>query len=496
LAHTFGPFTLSEDRRLHRGPDLVPLGRPASALLASLAAAQGQPVTKEQLMSEVWPGRAVADVNLTVQIANLRKSLGRADDGLDWITSVPRFGYLLRMQDGAEAPRSKVPILAVVPFKNLTGDGAFQHIAIGLVDELVSALSRFRGFGVLSRVGLGHDELHSRAQVPTGANYVLDGSLQFASGDIRVVVTLASRDGRTLWSDRFDGRLLDQFDFQSRVVQQVAAIIEPRIRLVELEASRRKRPANLDAYDHFLRGRARLLEFEEEANSDAISMLEQAIAMEPDNGVYLGFACWAFEMRITLGWPILGAAERSRCIALAGEAIVRAADDAEVLARCGIALQLIAQEYARGLAVAERAAELNPNDPIALVNAGLAHYLGGSLDAGLEQLQYCISLQPNYAYEAMGIAANLLCCLERHDEALYWATRSLSINPNYQPSQWAAAASLAHLGRLTESSAAVGTLLRQAPGMTIEKLVRVHPRDRQREASLLAGLRLAGMPEN
>ena len=495
MHYAFGPFVLDNGGRvLRRGDETIPLGRRGLALLKTLLSAEGAALSKEQLRAEVWPGLVVEDVNLSVQIAHLRKALGKAPDGQDWVVTVPRFGYRLSTVAQLEQGRPPVPMLVVLPLLNLTGDLSRQHVVEGLVDELIAALSRFRGFGVFSRsASFAHREKTNPAD-SIGADYLLEGSLRMLGDVLRLVLTLAGKDGRSLWSGTFSGRIDDVFSFQDEVVRQVAAIIEPRIQATELSRSWRQRPSSLDAYDMFLRGVAKLYEFEETPNAEAISLLERAISIEPENGAYLGFACWALEMRITMGWPALSDSDRHRCIELANDAITRAGDDAVVLAHCGVALQLVGLEYDRGLAVAERAVACNPNDPVALVNAGLAHYLGGSLESALERLHYCIALQPNDAYDAMGIISNVYAGLNRHEEALLWAKRGLAINASFQPNHWVAVASAAHLGRLDEAREALVRLLSHAPGLTVAKLLRVRPRDHSRDEGIVGGLRLAGMP--
>lgn len=485
MGNAFGPFVLDDERTvLYRGAETIPLGRRGFALLQVLLAHDGGPVSKEQLLAEVWPGLIVEDVNLSVQVAHLRKALGRTPDGQDWVVTVPRYGYRLLAADAAGQRASPVPMLAVLPFHNLTGDGSQQYLVDGLVDELSSALSRFRGFGVFSR----------GARLASGADYVVEGSLRTVGPEIRVVITLANREGRTLWSDSFGGRLGELLSFQDHVVRQVASIIEPRIHATELSRAARKPPASLDAYELYLRGIAKLYAFDEPSNAEAISLLDRAIAIEPDNGTYLGFACWAVEMRISLGWPLLPEVDARRCIDLGNRAIERAGDDATVLAHCSVALQMIGLEYERGLAIAERAAALNPNDPVALLHAGLAHFLGGSLETALERLHYCIALQPNDAFEAMGIVACVYAALPRYDEALAWAKRSLAINSNYLPSHWIAVAAAFHLGREEEARTALRNMLARHPGTTVAGLQRVRPRDRRRDTPLYAALLGAGLP--
>jgi tetratricopeptide (TPR) repeat protein len=199
-------------------------------------------------------------------------------------------------------------------------------------------------------------------------------------------------------------------------------------------------------------------------------------------------------LRYSQGYPELSGCDAERCVELANKAIERAGDDAAVLAHCGIALQLVAREYERGLAVAERGAALNPNDPVALGFAGLAQYLGGSLEVALERLRYCIALQPSEGFEAMGTIANVYAALGRHGDALEWAGRGLAINPNYQPCLWVTVGSAFHLGRREEARKALDHLLSRHPSLTVEGLKRVRPKDESRDEPMAEAMLAVGMP--
>ena len=149
----FGPFTLDPARMtLASGGEVSQLGNRASLLLKRLADADGATVSRDALMSAAWPGTAVEEGNLTVQIATLRKILGRDPDGEEWIVNVPREGY--RLLTGArprkEVDRPKLPVVAVLPFHSLVPDGATDYFADGIVADITTALSRFRSFSIVS----------------------------------------------------------------------------------------------------------------------------------------------------------------------------------------------------------------------------------------------------------------------------------------------------------------------------------------------------------
>ena len=189
----FGPFAFHRGKgTLTREGKHIPLGGRSSALLMALLDAQGSVVPKAELMERVWPGTVVEDGNLTVQVAALRKSLGQRADNSDWIVTVARMGYRLWTEDAA-SPReavSPLPSLAVLPFHNLSSDAAQDYFADGIVDDLITALSRFKTFAVISRnssfVYKGRAVDVREIGRELGIRYVLEGSIRRSGNRLRV----------------------------------------------------------------------------------------------------------------------------------------------------------------------------------------------------------------------------------------------------------------------------------------------------------------------
>jgi TolB-like protein/DNA-binding winged helix-turn-helix (wHTH) protein len=499
---SFGPFVLDpEGRALNRDGTRVVVGQRGLALLRALLDADGQPVSKGVLLERGWPGTIVEEVNLSVQIAALRKALGTTSDGEAWITTVPRVGYRLlqRPAPGVVAGAKSLPTVAVLPFHNLSGDAEQEYFADGIVDDLIAALSRFRSVVVVARSSSfaykGRSVDLRQIAKELGASYLLEGSVRRSSGKLRIVVQLADgASGAGLWAETFDGILDDLFKFQDRITRSVAGVVEPHIQQAELDRSRRERAGSIAAYDLYLRGAANIYFYTAEANADAVRLLERAIEIEPTNGLYLCFAAWALEHRITVGWPPVGGDDKARSVDLAHRAVQLAGDDARVLARCGLILQSMGREYERGLLIVDRAVELNPNDAPVLVDGGVAHLLGGDLGQAERLLRRAIEIQPNNAYDAMGVLANVLSSLNRFEEALAWAAKAIAINSKYVPSHWIMVSANVHLGRMDEARDALEKLLDLSPGLTVRKIAVVIPKDARRDFMMHEGLRLAGLP--
>lgn len=502
--HAFGSFVL--DARggvLQRNGEAVSIGTRAMAVLEALIDAGGEVVPKTSLMECVWPGVVVEDSNLTVQISALRKVLGPAPDGRDWIVTVPRIGYRFRRPDAAPLPHAVKPMLAVLPFVNIGGDPAQEYFADGVVEDLITALSRFSSFAVIARNstsmyrGRGVDIRQIASQL--GVRYVLEGSIRRVGDRLRIATQLV--DGSTLahlWAHTFDGTHDDVFDFQDRITESVATVVEPRIQSAEIERLRRERPGGIAAYDIYLRALAKISTEIEKDNAEAYALLRQGLELEPDNPLLLSHAAWALEHRHTMSWRPIGKDDRDRCIEFARRGLETAAGDAMVMAHCGMALLQTAKEYDAAMAVLLAAAEMNPNNLLVVARAGVACLHCGSIDDALSYFERANRLSPGDTgahFAHCGIAHALLIrgdFQQAHNAAmLAWAR-----NQFFDPTLWILIAANAHLGRLDDAARFLRELKRLSPSATVARILAGQPSKHPgRLAPLLDGLRLAGLAE-
>lgn len=242
----FGPFEfITENGCLLRDNRPVALGARGASLLAALLAADGRVVTKSALMDAVWAGLAVEESNLSVQIAALRKLLGPAPHGGDWIVTVSRVGYRFSVPTGgrgdysdgaghAQAPSN--PAIAVLPFENLDGDVEKQYLADGIADDLIMALAQLRWFRVAARgasfsLRNGPRDPKSIAQ-QLDVDFVVDGAIRHAADRMRISVYLADTlKGATVWSEHYDLQVAEVFAVQDAIAERIAAAIEPELLL-------------------------------------------------------------------------------------------------------------------------------------------------------------------------------------------------------------------------------------------------------------------------
>src|SRR6266566_659129 len=268
----FGQFRLDlRQRKLARDGEPVQLASRAIDILCVLASAKREVVSKDDLMAQVWPGVIVEENNIQVHVSALRKALERGKSGQSCLVTVPGRGYgLIGIEPSSPATVSDVgagreldlpdrPSIAVLPFQNMSGDIEQEYFADGVVEEIITALSRFSSLFVIAR---NSSFTHKGRAVDVkqvgrelGVRYVLEGSIRKTPDRVRITGQLINTsNGAHLWADRFDGALSDILDLQDHLTSQVVAAIAPKLEKAEIERAKRKATQNLDAYDYFLRG--------------------------------------------------------------------------------------------------------------------------------------------------------------------------------------------------------------------------------------------------
>ena len=503
----FGPFVFDRtSTALWEGSKSVPLGGRGAALLSALLEADSGVVTRSALMDRAWPGIAVEDGNLAVQIAGLRKILGTRSDGQEWIATVPRVGYrLVRVPGPDAADGNGKPAIAVLPFLNMSSDREQEHFADGMVEDLITAMSRFKTFAVVARnssfVFKGRAVDVREVARTLGVRYVLEGSVRRSGQRVRVSAQLIDGEsGAHLWAENLDGAIEDMLDFQDRITARVAGLIEPEIHRAEIERSRRKRPENLGAYDLYLQalpllhvlGVQRLEHYDE-----AIDLLDRAIALDPGFAPVLALAAWAHEKRLTRsGTPPPGVDDAAAAIALAGRAMQADDGDAFVLMVAGVVLMTIKREPDAGYALIKRAYVSNPNSQAIAKVVGYAHWHRGSFDDAVACSLRALQLSPagGQSIRCMSQLARAHLSAGRIEDALVWGLRTLESPAATDFSLCVTTACYAHMGRMEEAQATLKATLAIWPALTVASLMGTGGRPDAHDRLLVEGLLKAGMP--
>ena len=408
-----------------------------------------------------------------------------------------------RLPDGVTVEARK-PSVAVLPFDNMGGDSEQEYFADGVVEDIITALSRFKDFAVIARnssfVYKGRAVDVREVSKELGVRYLLEGSVRKSGQRLRITAQLIdAATGAHLWADKFDGTLEDVFDFQDRITATVASIVEPTIRWAEIERSRRERPDSVEGYDLYLRALPMHLSQTESANAEAIALLLRAIVLEPGNPSYLVYAGNAMLHRATQGWPAIGEDDTRHGIELVERALANARDDAVVLSLVSMMLIHNLKDYDRGLELSRRAVALNPNNLTVTMFAGIVQLHLGNLDEAVAYCEHAIRLSPavDGSYWPLTAIAHVHLIRGDYVEAIAWAKRSVSSNPSFVCTYWMLAAANAHLGRLDEAKRHLATLKRLAPESTVQLIWDGQPqKDASRLSAVLEGLRIAGLEEN
>ncbi|TPI29754.1 tetratricopeptide repeat protein [Mesorhizobium sp. B3-1-9] len=505
LLFAFGPFVLDAGNSAlfeHGLP--VAIGSKPLALLQALVEAHGQVVPKAGLMDAAWPNTNVEESNLTVQIAALRRRLRVSADGEEWIATFPRVGYRfagsLTIQErevpivDADRTLEADPSIVVLPFASMSVDPEQAHFADGLVDDLITDLSKVPGLLVIA----SHSSFAFKARSADaqsiakklGVRYVVEGSVRRVAGQVRIGVRLTEATmNRCLWAERFDGDLADVFRLQDQVVRKVVAALASVLPLGPVLDDTPRRRTTIEAYDFLVRGRV-LVMHSPSGNDLARTLLTKAIELDPN----------------------LAEAHAWLAVSHYGSAIHYGEE--------------FNANQALGLAYAQKAMSLDKSGPMAHSVLGYAWLCEGKLEEAESALQTALRINPNHA-DTMVNMANLRVLQGQPHDAVELAENALRLNPyppgwyywdlgfayyaagqytqavgvlrkeavGRLPAKRILAASLAQLGQLTEAHEEACRFLEINPGFLASRWAATQPfrRDEDRQ-HFLDGYIKAGLP--
>ena len=405
-------------------------------------------------------------------------------------------------------PLPDKPSIAVLPFQNMSGDPEQEYFVDGLVEEIITALSRFKSLFVIAR----NSSFAYKGKSPDirqvgrelGVRYVLEGSVRKAGDRLRLTGQLIdATTGVHIWADRFESTLEDVFDLQDRMTGSVVAAIEPRLRMAEIERALRKPTENLQAYDLMLRALPNLRHLTRESLEEAIRLLRRAIAIDPGYAVAMAqLAVCQFWLTSQVGLDRSDPA-LTDMVQHARTALELGGDDPEVLAAIAFLIALPGNDFSTGMALIEKAISLNPNSAGAFRQAGMLHAFAGDSRAALDHLARADRLNPleGGASHNLGYALAYFAAGE-YESVIEWTGKILRDKPNYMTALRYRAASFGLLNRVDEGRQAVRQMRELVPTFTIA-WVRKHLEVDLNNAfkkpgvvdALYEGLRRSGTPE-
>jgi TolB-like protein len=395
------------------------------------------------------------------------------------------------------------PSIVVLPFQNMSGDPEQEYFADGMVEDIITALSRFKSLFVIARnssfVYKGRAVDVKQVGRELGVRYVLEGSVRKSSSRVRITAQLIdSATGAHLWADRFDGELEDVFDLQDQVTASVIGAIAPKLEQVEIERAKRKPTESLDAYDYYLRGLANSSQWSKEPTDEALHMFYRAIELDPGFAAAYGMAAYCFVMRKGNRWIIDRASEVAEAARLSRLAVDLGADDAVALAGGGYTLAFVVHEVEKGSAYIDRAIALNANFATALVSSSWAKAFLGESDEAIKRATSSMRLSPldPFSFRALGAIGLAHFIAGRYDEASSWGEKSMQLRPHYLPAICYVAAAQELAGRHSEALKMMAHLREVDPAMRVSDVKDWMPiRSADGVARYEDGLRRAGLPE-
>jgi adenylate cyclase len=466
---TFGRFRLDLRRReLSRDSQPVRLHPRAIDILCELAAAKGEVVSKDALMSRLWPGRIVEEGNLHVHISVLRKALDEHGEGHSYIVTIPGRGYRLvgpigspstRLADPsspAHLPLPDKPSIAVMPFANLSGDPEQEYFVDGMVEEIITALSHIRWLFVIARNSTfaykGQNIDVKQVGHELGVRYLLEGSVRKYGNRIRITAQLIeAENGAHVWADHFDALLEDVFELQDKMASSVAGVIEPALQAAEATRSSGRPTSDLAAYDLYLRGYSMFLSSARQI-PEALRLMEQAIERDPFFGPALAWAAICCYRLILDGRSEDPATDRRKGTDFARRALEVAGDDAVIRANAAVALAYFGEDIGTMLALIDRALALNPSFARGWSISAMRRLWAGQLDTAIKHAEAALRLSPRARVGSPLLAIGAAHFLSRRfDAAVPKLLLAIQDDPGFPEPYRFLAACYAHMGCLTDA---------------------------------------------
>jgi TolB-like protein/Tfp pilus assembly protein PilF len=518
LRYLFEEFAFDVDRReLHRGPNSISITPQVFDLLHYLICNRERVVSRDDLINTIWNGRSVSDAALTTRLNAARIAIGDSGKEQRFIKTLPRKGFrfiaVVREapeREGGAAPDeiepkksdlalSDKPSIAVLPFENMSGDPEQEYFADGMVEDIITALSRFKTLFVIAR----HSSFAFKGNAvdikevgrKLGARYVLEGSVRKASGKVRITGQLIDAvSGAHLWADRFERDLADVFALQDELTLAVVSAIEPKMLQAEIAMATRRRPENLSAYDFYLRALQQHYLMTREGFAEAIRQVHRALELDPGFGAVAALGGICHMQNVVLGYADDPQFDRKEAIRLVRLALNIDDNDPDILAKASVISAFMVGDSEAEIEMADRAVVLNPNSWATWNGRGWVYIYAGLPEEAIRSFERAISMSPlgPRLHATLTGVAQAHIELRRFDEAIVALTKALRQNASNSGTYRCLASAFAHAGHRMEARAAAARVLEMDPAFTISALIARVPNNSN---WFIEGLRKAGLPE-
>jgi TolB-like protein/class 3 adenylate cyclase len=416
----------------------------------------------------------------------------------------PVRAYSVRLEGTPVHPSLVVPdkpSIAVLPFTNLSGDPEQEYFADGVVEDILTALARVKGFFVIARnssftyKGRAVDVKQIGREL--GVRYVLEGSVRKAANRVRITAQLIEAEtGSHVWAEKYDGELNEIFDLQDQITSSVVGALEPNVLAAEIERSKRKRPGNLTAYDVFLRANWKLYSWTAEDITQSLFYLRKAIESDPGYAPAYAMAAQCYVNRITQGFSEHVELDRSEGVKLARTAIKIDRDDPATLTMVGHAIAFLERAHSEAIALLDRSLELNPNSAFSYCMSGWTRFYAGDGKTAIEHLLKGMRLSPKdpKMFLFTSALAGAYFLIEQYDEGSRWGSIAINQEPIWSASYGFLSANQALAGDIEAAKATMARLLKLQPHYIAGGRIQ-HWASREARDRYLRAHRLAGAPE-
>ena len=485
----FDDYALDPQRRtLHRGSAEVPLEPLTFDLLTLLATNTDRVVPRDEIFEHLWHGRIVSDTALSSQVKALRQALGDSGRAQHSIATVHGRGFrflrpvtpqVAAVAQPAVQPEQARPLIAVLPFDNLSGDASGRVFADGVAEDILTALSKHRWIGVIARnpafAFRGSADGLDVIAGQLGATHVVTGSLRKAGERVRVQAEAVEiRTMRRFWSDSFDLDLAQIFEFQDEICGTIAARLATDLGVSEQQKARSLPRANRGAWELYHLGMAEFYRFTADHNRRAQELLRMAIRAEPDFAEPYTRLAYAITLEMVYFEGRVSQARLDDALDLALQGLAR--DDRDPQGHFALGrVRLARQEYDLAIDALEHALDLNPH--LALAHCGLGDSLAyeGRIDDSIRHFKRAIDLSPHdpfrWAFHSYRSLAHLFG--DDPQAAARAAARAVQVPNAHYSAHANQLAALGYIGDRTRVAQARNALLRAKPGFSLD-LARRH----------------------
>ncbi|KRR25826.1 adenylate cyclase 3 [Bradyrhizobium lablabi] len=517
MRYLFEEYAFDTERReLHRGTDAVSITPQVFDLLAYLIRNRERVVSKDDLIKAIWNGRSVSDAALTTRLNAARGAIGDSGEEQRFIKTLPRKGFRFVGQvrearevaspnpgDAAESVPAVPdwPSIAVLPFANMSGDPEQEYFADGMVEEITTALSRFKWLFVIARnssftfKGKAVDIKEVGRRL--GVRYVLQGAVRKASGKVRITGQLIEvATGAHIWAEKFERDMTDIFALQDEVTLAVVSAIQPKLFQAEIALAKRRRPEDLTAYDLYLRALQRAFRSTREGLAEALRLVQRALKLDPGFAAAAGLAAACHAENVVRSYAVDPQFERKEAVRLTRVALKLDDDDPDTLATAALISALLVGDCETEIEMSDRAVALNPNSYRAWNCRGWVYKIAGQPEEAIRSFERAVRMSPldPQQYTVLTGMGFALIELRRFDEAIRAGKKAQRHNPSYPGPYRCLASAFAHLGRDAEAREAAAGMLELDPTFTISAWI-ARSQLSINAKLMIEGFRKAGLPE-